>query len=65
MWDPWRLFRVLLDQTWTPPLAGTVSILSLTAAFVGLRTHWAYAVTCLYWGLVWAVVGAGAWVMNR
>ncbi len=60
-----RIVRGLLQQPWTMRVVGAVSLVSLIAGLIGWIVDWPYAFRFLFWGVIWAIVGLGAWAMNR
>ena len=65
MWAFWRLLRSLLEQRWTPSVAGTLSALLLAGGILGWVRHWHSFVTLLVWGIIWGILAFGAWTINR
>jgi hypothetical protein len=65
MFAIFRLLFALLQQAWVARAASAFAGLLLIGAIAGWRLHWPHYPTLLEWGLIWGVIAAGAWILNR
>ena len=60
-----RVVRPLLEQTWATRASAVLSLLGFAGALISWARDGSYTFRFLMFGVVWAIVGAGAWAINR
>jgi len=60
-----RIVRALLGQSWSFPASAGLALVLIGVGIVAALAHWPSTSRFFFWGVVWGIVAAGAWAVNR